>query len=329
MGDSSTPCALEPSSFDLFSLRLRSLPPALLAPPLHARTSRMPTTIVESRRRVTARCGRLTERLRAPLSAEDCQAQSMPDASPAKWHLAHTTWFFETFVLEPGRSRLHAVPSGVPRALQLVLPGRRRAASAAAARAAHPSVARRGAGLSRPRRCAAARLARRATTRPSARWRRCVETRAAPRAAAPGVAAHRCQAPVGRQPAGARLRRAAEAAGRRRGRPFDWRMVDGGVREVGAGPAGFAFDNERPRHAALLEPFALATRLTTNGEYADVHRRRRLSPPRAVAVGRLVHGPGARLAGAALLGASATAQWYEFTLGGRAAARSPARRSAT
>src|SRR4051812_11919451 len=43
----------------------------------------------------------LTERLAAPLSPEDQSLQSMPEASPVRWHRAHTTWFFETFVLEP------------------------------------------------------------------------------------------------------------------------------------------------------------------------------------------------------------------------------------
>ena len=43
----------------------------------------------------------LSEAIVSPLAPEDCVIQSMPDVSPTRWHLAHTSWFFETFFLKP------------------------------------------------------------------------------------------------------------------------------------------------------------------------------------------------------------------------------------
>ena len=157
--------------------------------------------------------------------------QSMPDASPVKWHLAHTTWFFETFMLAR-TSRATAVRSGLRLPLQL--------ATTTRVGERHPRPQR--GMLSRPgagRRCsptarevdARCSTAARAATMLDGRCARAGRARPAARAAAPGTDADRPQARCCRatrcgRPTASDL--AADAGARQR--PALGRSFDGGMR---------------------------------------------------------------------------------------------------
>ena len=209
-----------------------------------------------------------THALAAPLSAEDCCVQSMPDASPAKWHLAHTTWFFETFVLapyEPGFAPFHPAFRVLFNSYYQGV-GRQ-----------HPR-AQRGL-LTRP--ALHEVLAYRADV--DARVTHLLQSPVADRA---GAALHALVA-LGLQheqqhqellvtdikhllscnplwPAYGTL--AEEGSDAIAARPA-WVRQDGGLVEIGHAGEGFAFDNELPRHKAYLAPYELAARPVSNGEY--------------------------------------------------------------
>ncbi len=200
--------------------------------------------------------------LAAPLSDEDCGAQSMADASPVKWHLAHTTWFFETFVLE--RFEPHFAPFH------------------AAFRVLFNSYYN-GIGERHPR------PQRGLLTRPAMREVRAYRTDVDARMARllarePGNGELAALVTLGLQheqqhqelilsdvlhllaqnpllPAYSAQARPAEHA-----RALRWHEFDGGVQQIGHGDDGFCFDNELPRHRQFVEPFTLASRLVTNGE---------------------------------------------------------------
>ncbi|MFO1136326.1 MAG: ergothioneine biosynthesis protein EgtB [Rhodoblastus sp.] len=217
-------------------------------------------------RRLT-RTRRASRDLAAPLTPEDQCAQAMDDASPTKWHLAHTTWFFETFVLEP------------------YLPGYRAfdPAFRYCFNSYYESV---GARQPRPRRG----LLTRPTGEEVAAYRAHVDTRLEEMFALdlPGdddIAA-RIELGVHHEEqhqellltdilalfAANPLKPAYRASAPRAAIPAaapGWRRYDGGLVEIGARGETFAFDNEYPRHKAWLEPFALADRLVTAGEWLE------------------------------------------------------------
>jgi ergothioneine biosynthesis protein EgtB len=202
--------------------------------------------------------------LTRPLTAEDQQVQSMPDVSPTKWHLAHTTWFYETFVLGPHLSGYRPFD---PKFAYLFN-------SYYEAVGDRQPRAERGL-LSRP--SLEDVLAYRAHVEPG--LERLAKDEAAWAAAAPlvelginheeqhqelilmdikHVLSRNPLEPAYRPPAA----RAAASD-----RPMRWLEFEGGLKEIGWGGEGFAFDNEGPRHKVWLEPFAVADRLVTNGDW--------------------------------------------------------------
>jgi dimethylhistidine N-methyltransferase len=204
-----------------------------------------------------------TEALTRALTPEDQQAQSMPDASPAKWHLAHTSWFFETFLLEP---RLAGYRAFDPRFAYLFN---------SYYEALGPRQPRPERGLlTRP--SVADVIAYRAHV-DEAMGRLLAEGRAGLEGLLDLGLAHEEQhqelilmdilhlfaaSPLYPAYAPPKSRAPAQAAP-----PMGFVGFAGGLIEIGAGADAFAFDNETPRHKAWLEPYQLADRLVTNGEW--------------------------------------------------------------
>lgn len=206
-----------------------------------------------------------TPALTRGLTAEDQQVQSMADVSPTKWHLAHTTWFFETFVVRAADPDAEPVDAAYDRLFNSYY------------EAIGERVARPDRGLiSRPTLDQVWDY----RARIDATVGKLLEAGAFEDA---GLAA-RLELGLNHEeqhqelmlmdikhvlsvnllrPAYARPAPAALEPGR----DAEWLRFEGGLVEIGAESEGFAFDNERPRMKVWLEPFNLSDRLVTAGEW--------------------------------------------------------------
>jgi ergothioneine biosynthesis protein EgtB len=204
--------------------------------------------------------------LAAPLSDADATVQSMPDASPAKWHLAHTTWFFEAMALVPDSSSYRPFDERHNFLFNSY----------------YESV---GARHPRPRRG----LLTRPTLEEVLAYREHVDAAVAqllqrtPGQKALDVIELGCHHEQQHQEllltdilhlfAQNPLRPAYRDSIPLSVEPLDrsqtYRSFPGGLFDIGHAGQGFAFDSEGPRHSVRLEPYRLSDRLVTNGEWAQ------------------------------------------------------------
>lgn len=213
-----------------------------------------------------ARTRRLSLDLVQPLSAEDMAVQAMDDASPAKWHLAHTSWFFETFVLskylegyeifDPAfnycfNSYYDSQGPRQPRPLRGLLT--RPSCERVFAYRAHVD-----AGLEDL-------FARGVQALPEIAQR--IETGLHHEQQHQELMLTDILALFGANPLRPAYRTPRPRAGQGEPEPLTWSAFAGGIHEFGHDGQGFAFDNEMPRHRELVHPFRLARRLVTNAEW--------------------------------------------------------------
>ncbi|MDA7417388.1 ergothioneine biosynthesis protein EgtB [Xenophilus arseniciresistens] len=209
--------------------------------------------------------------LAAPLSAEDQCIQSMPDASPTKWHLAHTTWFFEALLLAPHAGgyalfdrHWHYLFNSYYEALGPRHPRPQRGLlSRPTLEEVHAWRAHVDAAVCRLLADADAQVL--AAISPVLTLGLHHEQQHQELMLTDILHAFSCNPllPACAPSAEPALRVAASAPA------LDWLAHAGGQVEVGHAGQGFAFDNEGPRHAVLLQPFAIADRLVNCAEYAQ------------------------------------------------------------
>jgi ergothioneine biosynthesis protein EgtB len=204
----------------------------------------------------------LTEVLAAPLSAEDQTVQSMPDVSPTKWHRGHTTWFWEQFLLVPSLPGYRVYDERYRYLFNSYYEG----AGPRHGRAERGLVSRPGVGeVGAYRQSVDDAMARLLDADPEPQRRFLVELGLHHEQQHQELllmdikhvlSVNPCE-PVylpGRTPDGP-------------GRPMRWCGFEGGAVEIGAEPGRFSFDNERPRHRVWLDPYELADRLVSAGEW--------------------------------------------------------------